>query len=284
MLLEIAIGDAYGAGFEYTSPRFSRENNNLSSYVTHPRHRIEPGCYTDDTQMSIAVAEAIVEGIEWAPVPIAQKFVDAFKRDPREGYAGSFHAFLKEVVDGADFVQRIRPESEKSGAAMRAAPLGIFPTIGQVIERTRVQARLTHDTPLGTNAAIAAALLCHYFVYDVGPKSDVGEFLVAHVPGEWNEPWKGKVEGKGFMSVRAAITAIQTHPNMQDLLKASVAFGGDVDTVAAIALGPASCCREIEQDLPQHLVETLENGQFGRDYLMELDGRLLKQKEAMVIK
>jgi ADP-ribosyl-[dinitrogen reductase] hydrolase len=38
MLLELAIGDAYGAGFEYVSPDFVERYNDLSSYVQHPRH------------------------------------------------------------------------------------------------------------------------------------------------------------------------------------------------------------------------------------------------------
>ena len=58
MLLELAIGDAYGAGFEYADEMIV--NNNLSRYVEHPRFRLNPGSYTDDTQMSIAIAEVIV--------------------------------------------------------------------------------------------------------------------------------------------------------------------------------------------------------------------------------
>lgn len=66
---------------------------------------------------------------------------------------------------------------------------------------------------------------------------------------------------------------------MSTLLKACIGFGGDVDTVAAIALGAASSCDEIQQDLPSHLHDTLENGTFGREYLTKLDEKLL----AMVV-
>ena len=44
MLIELAIGDAYGAGFEYAPDKFIREKNDLSAYVQHPRHAIKPGC------------------------------------------------------------------------------------------------------------------------------------------------------------------------------------------------------------------------------------------------
>src|SRR3954447_22310185 len=107
MLLELAIGDAYGAGFEYVSEGAIRKHNTAAYYVQHPRHNIRPGCYTDDTQMSLAVAEAIVSGERWAALNLARRFVEAFHRDPREGYAGGFHAFLQEVTSGEEFLKRI---------------------------------------------------------------------------------------------------------------------------------------------------------------------------------
>lgn len=275
MLLETAIGDAYGAGLEYVSPRLVRENNNLKAYGQHPRHRIKPGCYTDDAQMSIAVAEALVDGVAWTRENLADYFVRAFKRDPREGYANSFYHFLKKIEDGAEFLAKIRPHSDKSGAAMRAAPMGVLDSPGKVIEYATVQSKLTHDMVDGINAGCAAALMSHYFLYGQGPKADLGRFLEGLVPGQWNVPWSGKVGGKGWMSTRAAITALMQHDRMSELLVACVNYGGDVDTVAAIALGPAACCDEIEQDLPDNLLNDLENGDYGRDYIRELDCGLL---------
>jgi hypothetical protein len=73
------------------------------------------------------------------------------------------------------------------------------------------------------------------------------------------------------------MTALIQHDRASYVLRACIAYGGDVDTVAAIAMGPASCCEEIEQDLPPQLVEGLENGRYGREYLAELDEKLLKK-------
>jgi len=277
MLVEMAVGDAYGAGFEYVSDQTVREKNDLSSYVQHPRHRIKPGCYTDDTQMSVAVAEAVISDEPWTPEMLAYRFVATFKRDPREGYASGFYAFLQEVRDGAEFLARIRPDSDKSGAAMRAGPLGVYRSIPEVIRRCTVQAALTHNTPEGINAALAAALITHYFIYRLGPKSGLGTFLATHVPGPWLTPWRGKVGPNGTMSVHAAVSAVMTSRSMSGLLRACVEFTGDVDTVAAIALAAGSCSEEIKQDLPGHLVQGLENGPFGRDFLAELDGRLMQR-------
>jgi len=275
LLLELAIGDAYGAGFEFADAETIQKHNDLTRYVKHPRHRIQPGAYTDDTQMSLAIAEAIVADIPWEPEKLAGKFVEVFKRDPREGYATGFYHFLLHVDDGVQFLQRIRPDSTKNGAAMRAAPTGIYHTIPLVIERCTVQAALTHNTRDGIKAALAAALMTHYFLYRLGPKKALGRFLERHVPGDWTTPWNGKVLSQGVPSVRAAVTAVIQNTTMSGLLKACVQFSGDVDTVAAMALAAGSCCTDIAQDLPSFLFETLENGTYGRDYIQQLDTKLM---------
>ena len=275
MLPELAVGDAYGAGFEYASEDRGRRHNDATRYVAHPRHGLRPGSYTDDTQMSLAIAEALVAGERWSRENLAHRFVAVFRRDPREGYARGFFGLLQEVTSGAELLARLRPDSDKSGAAMRAAPLGVLPTVGEVVDRCRVQAAITHDTPDGINAATAAALMAHYFLYDLGPKADLVDFLRAQVAGGFAVPWSGKVGPKGWMSVGAAITAVARNDRLSALLVDCVAFTGDVDTVAAIALGAAACSREYEPDLPETLILTLENGPYGRDYLMDLDRRLL---------
>jgi ADP-ribosyl-[dinitrogen reductase] hydrolase len=208
--------------------------------------------------------------------------VKVFHRDPREGYASRFYDFLQQTITSADFLANIQPTSDKSGAAMRACPIGVFADLTEVLEKAALQACLTHNTQAGINAAQAAALMTHYFLYDVGAKAGLGDFLDAQVPGyEWVKPWKGEVGAKGWMSVRAAITAVTRNDSLSAILLDCVNFGGDVDTVATIALAAASCSPEILLDLPQCLVNDLENGEFGRDYLCNLDAKLLAkvQKE-----
>ncbi len=275
MILELAIGDAYGAGFEYTSKAHTEKYNDLSGYAIHPRHNLGGGRYTDDTQMTLAIVEIMLSG-DWREENIAAHFVSAFHRDPREGYAGRFYEFLKSVETGQAFLDNIIPKSDKSGASMRAVPIGLLPTIESVIEASTIQAAVTHNTPDGINAAVATSLMAHYFAKNLGPKSDLSTFLVEYVPGEWDLPWVGKVGAKGWMSVRSAITAIQEHDSLSEMLIACVNYLGDVDTVATIALGVASLCPQIDQDLPQVLLDQLEDGPFGREYLLELDEKLVQ--------
>ena len=113
MLVELAIGDAYGAGFEYVDPEHRTAPNDLTCYARHPGHIVlSPGRYTDDTQMSLAIAELMIEKIEWTPLNIANKFVQVFKRDPRPGYARKFYEFLKEIKSGEEFLERIKSRKE----------------------------------------------------------------------------------------------------------------------------------------------------------------------------
>ncbi|XVV01837.1 ADP-ribosylglycohydrolase family protein [Actinosynnema sp. CA-248983] len=273
MLVELAVGDAYGAGFEYAEPGFVAAHNTLTGYVRHPTHDLRPGVYTDDTQMTLALAELLADGDPWTPETIAARFVDAFHRDPRPGYARGFQAFLAEVRTGEDFLARIRPDSDKSGAAMRAAPAGLLSTVDEVLDRTRGQARITHDTPDGIASASAAALAVHYCRYGLGPVVEVGAWIADRLGSPvWARPWHGKVGSKGVMSVRAALTALAGHTTQSEVLRACVAFTGDVDTVATVALAAASHTHA--PDLPGVLVDGLENGPYGRDHLARLDARL----------
>lgn len=276
MLVELAVGDAYGAGFEYADPKLVAEHNTVQAYIQHPTHLgVRPGAYTDDTQMTLAIAELLISGEPWEPAQLAEYFVRAYHRDPRDGYATRFQQFLDTVHTGADLLRRIDPASDKSGSAMRAGPIGLLPTVDQVLHYADVQARVTHNTPGGISAAQAAALAVHYCHWELGPVSELPGWLGARLDPSWARPWRGKVGSKGWMSVRAALTALTSSRSLREILHASVAFTGDVDTVATIALAAGSRSPQIEQDLPEALLIGLEHGPFGCDYLRDLDARLL---------
>ncbi|OLZ59878.1 ADP-ribosylglycohydrolase family protein [Amycolatopsis keratiniphila] len=281
MLVELAIGDAYGGAFEHAYPSFVAEHNNLTGYVPHHGQPGAPaGRYTDDTQMTIAIAEVLVSGLRWTPLLLAEQFVRAYHRDPHDGYAPRFHQLLSEVRDGEELLRRLRPQSDKSGAAMRAGPIGILPTVDDVLYHAKLQARITHDTPAGIAAAQAAALAVHYCHHRLGPLSEIARWIEGILPedvghGGWALPWSGKVGPQGWMSVRAALTVLTGGGGLARMLHSAVALTGDVDTVATIALAAASRSPEVAQDLPPALWRDLENGEFGRDHLAALDERLL---------
>ncbi|MEO1094271.1 MAG: hypothetical protein AAFX01_05170 [Cyanobacteria bacterium J06638_28] len=81
------------------------------------------------------------------------------------------------------------------------------------------------------------------------------------------------------MSAHAALTAVMANNSLSSILKACIAFTGDVDTVATIAFGAVSCSREIGQNIPPVLTNALENGAYGREYLQPPDGQLLSLRD-----
>ena len=194
-----------------------------------------------------------------------EKFVLAYQRDPREGYASRFWEFLQSVQDMGGF-RGPYPASvgEICLAGMRACPIGVLPDVALVLQVAERQARITHGHRRVCATAQAAALATHYFVYRLGCKAGLPRFLDAHVAGEWSRPHAGKVGAEGMTAVRAAITAIMTETSLSALLQRCVDFTGDVDTVAAVALYAASCSGEYSADLPQALVTGLEGGKLGR--------------------
>lgn len=280
MLLEGAIGDAYGAGFEFAELEKIRTKNNITAYETHPLFEEIKGKYTDDTQMSLAITELLIEEKEWTALSVANKFVKAFKRDPRRGYAKRFYQFLSEIKDGQELLDNIHPKSERNGAAMRAYPIGILKDEKEILSKTEVQASVTHQTKKAILAAQTIALTSHFFIYDKGKTSELLTYLSDMLSYEWKANWQGEVRVEAIETVEAVLTILTKENDLKSMLKKSVDFGGDVDTVASLALAIGKMNKNVENNLPSFLYDELENDNFGRDYIKKIDKELYRLKDA----
>lgn len=287
LLLRIAQGDAYGAGFEYVdrSNRAHWALHRLDRYIEHPTHHC-CGVYTDNAQMSIAVAEVLLSGPPFTREAFADAFVRCFKRDPRNGYARGFQAFLESVASGAEFLTHIRPTSDKNGAAMRAVPIGVLPTIEQVLDIATLQARITHDTSDGVYSAQAVALMSHFALWRREPLSAIPDFVRSHRPGvDLSRRWQGEVRSSRTMSVamattRAVADLVIHAQSAEEVLRRAVDFGGDIDSVAAIAVGIVSS--RFRDPLPYILERDLERGgRYGVPFLRDLGQRLMERHAAI---
>jgi len=277
-LLACAISDSYGAGFEYVPPVVVRKHNDLSAYRQHPKWKdLTPGRYTDDCQMAMGLAEhLLMDNPSWNLLSLSERWVATFKRDQRSGYSGGFYKLLCEVTNGFELIAKLRPSSIKNGGAMRAFPLGFLEDTDTVRDLAMLQASLTHATYIGMSAAAGAALMFHYCYHSIGPLSDLPYFLDRMVPGvEFDKPWDKPVGSKGTIAVRAAMTALVKGTSLSDVLQRCVAVTGDVDTVAAIAMPAAAVCDTMDKSFSDHLIEGLENGTYGRDYIIGLDAKLV---------
>lgn len=287
MLVRIAQGDAYGMSCEYVKmPEHSatyEKAHQFLRYVGHPVLLHRPGWYTDDTQMSVAVAECLIER-DLTEASFADHFVHCFKRDWRDGYARHFQAFLESVSDGADFRRRIKPDSDKNGACMRAVPIGVLADPKEVIEVASRQAALTHNTPGGVFSAVAVALMSHFALHVDEPMSSLPEWLRRQTPNQlprWDgsrvkDPGTGGTyDGVGMATARAVMTLVSERHSLIDIARTALVWGGDTDSVLAVAWGIASA--RMRGPLPEFFERDLENGQYGRDFLRQLGTRLMEE-------
>lgn len=285
-----ALADAYGFGYEFAPRDFVEVNNDPhKGYVQHPNRPHVPGTYSDDTQMSIALALAMLKTKgNWKELTahqIATQFVAQFKADPRPGYSQGFHELLTELAKfkgedmGTEFLKRVKPNSSKSGAAMRAWPCGLLPTPKDAVDLAIFQASLTHATRTGVDSAAAVALMV--WCCRQGFDSDMlVNTLIDWVPGyDWEALWSGPVSSDGIEVVHAALTpllqmSLTDAGSLTCILRECIAFTGDVDSVACIALAAASQHPRVKKDLPKILYKGLEKGQYGLKFLESLDARM----------
>lgn len=267
MLTEIAIADAYGAGFEFCSEDKIISQNNLDLYSKHELYDIL-GKYTDDTQMSIAIVEFILSGQEWNKENIASKFIECFKRDVRLGYSEGFFNLLSKVESSKDLLELIIPTSERNGAAMRSVPIGFLKNKEDVIALAKLQAQVTHDSPIGIQSSCAIALAAYFGTRQKGSISDLESFLESEQYGNWDYNWKDRVSLNAYDTVSAALTCLLKHSCLSELLKSCINLGGDTDSVAAIAVGLATCFREYKKDLPIQLYNNLNEDRYGISFFI----------------
>lgn len=277
MLAEIGIADAYGVGYEYVDDKVVEEYNKGFSYRQHPIHTdLRPGDYSDDTQMSIAVAEYMIDNGTKQDIGLFAGYVfNAFKRNPIKGYSKGFQLVLETSQTPRELFNALKGHntSDKNGGAMRAVPCGVFKDKQAVKDFAAFQASLTHGDR-GIIAAQATALASHYFRYKLGTPETLGEFLNKELNLEEQWEWSGKVKSPtdlGMITVKAALFAVMCTDNLHDCLVESVNYCGDVDTVAAIAVGVASQSIYHKSNLSDSLLYSLRNDCYGMEYLKSLD-------------
>ncbi|MDO7472295.1 ADP-ribosylglycohydrolase family protein [Acinetobacter baumannii] len=276
MLIEIAIADAYGAGFEFCSQDKIISQNNLELYSKHELYDIL-GKYTDDTQMSIAIVEFILSGQEWTKENIASKFIECFKRDVRLGYSEGFFNLLSKVESSKELLELIISTSERNGAAMRSVPIGFLKNKQDVVALAKLQAQITHDSPIGIQSSCAVALAAHFGTYQKGSIKDLERFLKSEQYGNWDYNWKDRVSLNAYDTVSAALTCLLQHSCLSELLKSCINLGGDTDSVAAIAVGLATCFIEYKKDLPIQLYNNLNEDKYGISFLQNLEKKFFEE-------
>jgi len=277
MILEAAIGDAYGAGFEFQELDYIIKNNDVSQYLKHGMYTEIYKRYTDDTQMAIAITELLLEEDNWNEVKVADKFVEVFHRDKRRGYSDRVYNALDASKNGNDFLKIIDNRSSGNGSAMRAYSIGLLKEIPQILDFCEIQAKTSHNTAEGISCAKRIALAVHFYKYQLGDKSSLIDFVNDTLKEKEIYKVTSPIDMHGYFTTQAVLKIVSEANSMQDCLKQGIDFGGDTDTVAALCMAILSQKKDCEKTLPQFLYDDLENGTYGKDFLISLDNRLVEK-------
>jgi len=299
-ILGCFLGDAYGSGFEGMNPEKARfYMDNLSKKF--PRN------YTDDTDMTLAVAESIIQCSGVIPEDIAKQF--SLHCDLARGYAiGTIKAVLA-LRAGMKWYEVARIVFENgsfgNGAAMRVSPVGLFyhHDMEGLRKAAMEQANITHAHPLGQWGAVMQA--CSVGL-GVG-QNPMGPFKKEQMVTDLKEIlWGGPIEyikalnkieemvakgrklqsrevnqslGNGveahFSVPSACYIAITYSPDFCDAIRAAISLGGDTDTIAGM-VGAIVGAHVGEKRLPREWIEQLEEGPRGRSFAKHLADRLFE--------
>jgi ADP-ribosylglycohydrolase len=193
----------------------------------------DPRCrFTDDTVLTVAVADAIMTG-----APYGQKLKEYYRYYPRAGYGAHFRRWAAS--------EDTRPYyGMGNGSAMRVSPIGFaFDTLDEVMEQARRSAEVTHNHPEGIKGAQAVASAV--FLARMGSsKEEIRTYIERTFEYDLSEPLDRIREHYRFDvtcpgSVPQAITAFLESNDFEDTIRKAVSIGGDSDTIACMAGGMA---------------------------------------------
>lgn len=237
---------------------------------------------TDDTRMTLALAESLVEhgGIDADALALRW----ASDLDWRRGYGPGTARILRLVAAGTSWLQASRavfPEgSYGNGAAMRAAPLGLYypgaPWRSQLLDAARLASSITHAHPRGVAGGVLVALATALVLErDPDPETlldalrlqtqDEAFLSRLEAVSRLREATPREVRRRLGCSVEAhgsVPTAVYVYLRFRDrpfpeLMEFVVSVGGDTDTIGAMAGGLWGTARGVDA-LPADLLERLE--------------------------
>jgi len=149
--LGLAIGDALGATVEFMTPNEIRTHHDVHKNITGGGWlKLRPGRVTDDTEMSLALGEALLSSQRIDAEIIAEAFSEWMRTKPVD----IGNTVRRGLVYYRQHGETSVPKSEfnaGNGACMRTLPIALA-TLGAddelVINASRIQAHITHHSSL----------------------------------------------------------------------------------------------------------------------------------------
>ena len=218
----------------------------------------EESCFTDDTVMTIAVAEAFLSAPD-DEGEIRRRLIHAMQkwghRYPNESYGIRFHSWL--------YSRNPKPyNSFGNGSAMRVSPVAwLFHDLDTVRRMARISADVTHNHPEGIKGAEATASAI--FLGRTGhSKGEIKTYIETEFHYDLSRtcdeirPNYYHVESCQ-KTVPEAITAFLEGDSFEDVIRTAVSLGGDCDTLTCIAGSIAEGFYGVPEELKQECWDRL---------------------------
>ena len=248
------LGDIIGRPYEFDMGGKTKDFPLFSKY----------SYFTDDTVMTVAVAEAFLDGQE---ATLRRDLVDAMQkwghRYPGAGYGVRFCHWLEQ--------KNPKPyNSWGNGSAMRVSSVGwLYNDLEQVRRMARLSAEVTHNHPEGIKGAEATASAI-FLARTGSTKAEIKAYIEENFHYDLSRtcdeirPDYYHVESCQE-TVPEAITAFLEGESFEDVIRTAVSLGGDCDTLTCIAGSMAEAFygileelkEECQKRLPEDLLEVL---------------------------
>lgn len=263
-LFGVAVGDALGGPVEFMSPEdIIRRHVCVSDMIGGGWLGLAPGEITDDTQMTLCVAEGIIENPAAPIEAIGRRFIQWASSGPKDiggACASSIGnarrmggeaptAEMWERAGEMTQAQSGRPV-EGNGALMRTVYPGLFYKNHFRAETWAGQiGRMTHAGPRSNEACILFTRMVNLATASESRPQDaqsVRDFLEEHCQAaqEYAAAVKASIVtpapgGYVVDSMRIAVGSIATTGSFEEAVVEAVNLGGDADTNGAITGGLA---------------------------------------------
>ncbi len=208
--------------------------------------------YTDDTIMTVAVADWLLNGGDLAKV--MQRYGREYPY-PTGGYGGRFSGWLREK-DPQPY------NSWGNGSAMRVSAVGwMFDSLEKTLEVAKETAVVTHNHPEGIKGAQATAAAI-YLARTGKSKQDIKQFIettfsydLGRTCDEIRPFYRFNESCQG--TVPEAIIAFLDSSDFENAICLAVSLGGDSDTLACITGGIAEAFYGIPEDIEKQVYDKL---------------------------
>lgn len=236
--LGFACGDALGATAEFLSPKqINQRFGILQDIIGGGWLGLEAGQITDDTQMSLAVGEAILQQQTFDALTVADNFVGWLESDPPDIGNTCRRSILRYRDQGILFGP-LRDDDAGNGACMRNLPV-VLATLEQpenFDSWTIQQCHITHHNPLSDAATLCLGRMVKQLIQgDEQSCAQTAEKLIAQHPEFGYMPYPGKASPYIVHTIQTVLHYFFNTDDFESCLIGTVNQGEDADTTGALA-------------------------------------------------